>query len=139
MLGSKVVHAGPVGAGHALKALNNLLSATTLLISCEALQVARALRPRPGGDGRRGQRLDGAQLLDRVKLPDYVLPGTFDSGFGLRLMVKDLQTALALADGDRLACSARRDVGASCGSEPRPSCPADADHTEIARWLGSLR
>ena len=40
VLGSKVVHAGPVGAGDALKALNNLLSATTLLISCEALQVA---------------------------------------------------------------------------------------------------
>ena len=36
-LGKKVVHAGPVGAGHALKALNNLLSATSFLITLEAI------------------------------------------------------------------------------------------------------
>ena len=35
-LGKKVVHAGDVGAGHAIKALNNLMSAAHLLASSEA-------------------------------------------------------------------------------------------------------
>src|SRR5262249_41175072 len=41
VLGASVRHVGPVGAGHALKALNNLLSATTLLASTEAVLVGR--------------------------------------------------------------------------------------------------
>ena len=32
-IGGRVLHVGPVGAGHALKALNNLLSGTTLIAS----------------------------------------------------------------------------------------------------------
>ena len=89
---------GPVGAGHALKALNNLMSAAHLLASSEALLV--------------GQRfgLDPAVLLDAVngssgrsgstehKWPNFVLPATFDSGFAMALMVKDIRIALGLAE-----------------------------------------
>ncbi|MGH3387235.1 MAG: NAD(P)-dependent oxidoreductase, partial [Nocardioidaceae bacterium] len=42
VLGSKVLHVGDIGAGHALKALNNLLSATHLLATAEALRVGEA-------------------------------------------------------------------------------------------------
>src|SRR6266571_3894616 len=43
VLGSKVVHAGGiVGAGHAVKALNNLMSAAHLLVSSEAILAGRA-------------------------------------------------------------------------------------------------
>src|SRR6266702_5545396 len=40
VLGARVVHVGDVGAGHAVKALNNLLSATHLLATCEAMAAA---------------------------------------------------------------------------------------------------
>src|SRR5690606_14516807 len=75
----RVRHIGPVGAGHALKALNNLMSAAHLVASSEALLA--------------GQRfgIDPAVMLDAVntssgrsgstenKWPNYVLPGTYDS------------------------------------------------------------
>jgi 3-hydroxyisobutyrate dehydrogenase len=31
------------------------------------------------------------------KFPNFVLPGTYDSGFGIRLMVKDMRIAVDLA------------------------------------------
>src|SRR5262245_9284934 len=40
-LGGNILHVGSTGAGHALKALNNLLSATHLLASVEVLRVGR--------------------------------------------------------------------------------------------------
>src|SRR6185437_348007 len=39
-MGSRVQRCGPVGAGHAVKALNNLMSATHLLVTSEAMTAA---------------------------------------------------------------------------------------------------
>jgi 3-hydroxyisobutyrate dehydrogenase len=130
----RVRHVGPVGAGHALKALNNLMSAAHLLASSEALLV--------------GQRfgLDPAVMLDAVngssgrsgstenKWPNFVLPETYDSGFALALMVKDIRIALGLAEatGSPSALAARTvELWTEAAAELGP----DADHTEIVRWL----
>jgi 3-hydroxyisobutyrate dehydrogenase len=136
VLGARVVHAGPVGSGHALKALNNLLSATTLLITCEAVQVAERFGLDPAVFVSAVNDSTGRSYSTDVKLPDYVLPGSFDSGFGLQLMVKDLQTALGLAraTGAPLSLGA---VSAELWERAARDLPADADHTEIARWLAT--
>jgi 3-hydroxyisobutyrate dehydrogenase len=133
-LGSKVVHAGTVGAGHALKALNNLLSATTLLITCEAVLVAERFGLDAGAFVAAVNESTGRSYSTDVKLPEYILPGTFDSGFDLRLMVKDLQTALALAEstGSPVRLGA---ATVELWERATAELPEDADHTEIARWL----
>ncbi len=136
VLGSKVVHAGDVaGAGHAIKALNNLMSAAHLLVSSEALLAGRAFG------------LDPAVMLDIVngssgrsastenKWPRFILSGRFDSGFGLRLMLKDMNVALQLERAAGIPApvsQAAVDAWASAAA----ALPVDADHTEIARWLG---
>jgi 3-hydroxyisobutyrate dehydrogenase len=130
----RVRHVGPVGAGHALKALNNLMSAAHLLASSEALLA--------------GQRfgLDPAVMLDAVngssgrsgstenKWPNFVLPATFDSGFALTLMLKDIRIALGLAQatGAPSALAART---VELWAEAADALGPDADHTEIVRWL----
>jgi 3-hydroxyisobutyrate dehydrogenase len=127
-------HVGPVGAGHALKALNNLMSAAHLLASSEALLA--------------GQRfgLDPAVMLEAVntssgrsgstenKWPNFVLPGTFDSGFALDLMLKDIRIALGLAEatGAPSALAART---VELWAEAAAALGPGADHTEIVRWL----
>jgi 3-hydroxyisobutyrate dehydrogenase len=135
VLGSRVVHAGAVvGAGHAIKALNNLMSAAHLMVASEALLAGRAFG------------LDPAVMLDIVnassgrsgstetKWPKFVLPGTYDSGFGLRLMLKDMGIALGLqeATGTPAAVSA---AALAAWAEAAEALPADADHTEVAAWL----
>ncbi len=92
-----VRHAGAVGSGHAIKALNNLISATHLWITSEAMLAGQRFGLQPevmleiinGSSGRSGS--------SENKWPNFILPGTFDSGFGLRLMLKDMRTAVDLA------------------------------------------
>ena len=130
----RVQHVGPVGAGHALKALNNLMSAAHLLASSEALLTGQRFGLDPavmleavnGSSGRSGSTEN--------KWPNFVLPGTFDSGFALALMLKDIRIALGLAEatGAPSALTARTvELWADAAAELGP----DADHTEIVRWL----
>jgi 3-hydroxyisobutyrate dehydrogenase len=59
----------------------------------------------------------------------------FDSGFGLRLMLKEQKAALQLEHAAGITAplsQAAVDAWASAAA----ALPADADHTEIARWLG---
>ena len=134
VLGARVVHCGQVGAGHAVKALNNLLSATHLLATSEAmaaaagsgLDVPTVLAAINTSSGRSGST--------ETKWPNFIVPRTFDSGFSLHLMVKDMRIALGLAEaaGTPAALSA---AATSLWAEAAQALPADADHTEIARWL----
>lgn len=69
------------------------------------------------------------------KWPNFVLPGGYDSGFGLGLMLKDMKIATDLASGlgrpGRLGSRAV-ELWAEAHGELNPG----ADHTEIARWAG---
>lgn len=130
----KVVHAGPVGSGHAVKALNNLLSATHLLITSEAilagerfgLDSAVMLEIFNGSSGRSGSTEN--------KWPNFILPGTFNSGFGLRLMLKDMKIAVQLATQFDVPCELGHEA-VSLWSDAADDLAPGADHTEIARWL----
>ena len=134
VLARRVIYVGGTGAGHAVKALNNLMSATHLLATSEAMIAAAEFG------------LDIPTVLDAVntssgrsgstdtKWPKFIETGTFDSGFGLRLMLKDMRIALGLAQSGAVPASlsaAAVDLWARAASD----LPADADHTEIARWL----
>ena len=134
VLGTRVVPVGEVGAGHAVKALNNLLSATHLLATCEAmaaaaefgLDIPTVLGAINSSSGRSGSTEN--------KWPDFIVPRTFDSGFSLRLMLKDMRIALGLAAsaGTPSALSA---LAVDQWAQAAEALPEDADHTEIARWL----
>jgi 3-hydroxyisobutyrate dehydrogenase len=129
----RIYRAGPVGAGHAVKALNNLMSGTHLLITTEAMLVAQ----RFGIDAR--AMLDivnassGRSGSTENKWPNYVLPGTYDSGFSLALLVKDMRIALELAAAHAMP-SPLAERALALWTEAAERMPRDADHTEIVRW-----
>ena len=68
------------------------------------------------------------------KWPNFILPGAFNSGFGLRLMVKDMAIAVELA-GQVGAPSALGATTLRLWEEAAKGLPATADHTEVAKWL----
>jgi len=135
-LGARVVHAGEVGAGHAIKALNNLMSAAHLAVASEALIAGRRFGLDPevmleivnGSSGRSGST--------ETKWPRFILPETYDSGFGVRLMLKDCAIALAIEHQTGTAASVS-EAAAAAWSRAAGELPEDADHTEIARWLSA--
>ena len=127
-------HVGPVGAGHACKALNNLMSAAHLLASSEAVLVGREFGLDPavmlevvnGSSGRSGST--------ETKWPNHILPGTYAAGFAMELMVKDLRIALDLADGTSVP-HRHAEATIALWDEAFAALGPGTDHTEIARWL----
>ena len=134
VLGKQVLHVGPVGAGHALKALNNLLSATHLLVSSEAMLVGQefGLDPEVMLEAINGS--SGSSASTVTKWPRFMLGRGFDSGFPVRLMLKDMRIAIGLAGAT--GCPAHLgEAAVELWAEAADQLPADADHTEILRWL----
>jgi 3-hydroxyisobutyrate dehydrogenase len=134
LLSSKIVPVGPVGAGHAVKAINNLLSATHLLGTLEAIELAAKFGLDPatvvaavnGSSGRSGST--------EVKLPKFVLTESYDSGFALRLMLKDVGIAVDLAKQLDVPAGLAGTV-LEMWTRAASALAADADHTELARWV----
>jgi len=93
-MGKTLVHVGAAGAGHAVKALNNYVSASGLLAACEALVAAEKFGIDPHLVNQVFNASTGKNNTTEVKVENFMLSGTFNSGFSLALMRKDLQTAL---------------------------------------------
>jgi len=133
-IGKRVVHAGDVGAGHAVKALNNLMSAAHLAVTSEALIAGRRFGLDPavmldiinGSSGRSGSTEN--------KWPNYVLTEKYDAGFSIRLMVKDLRLALGIEHATDTP-SPVSEAALAAWEAALAELPGDADHTAIARWL----
>ena len=94
----KVFLTGGSGSGHAMKAINNFLSATTMAITSEAVIAGEkfGLDPKTMVDIINAST--GRSNSSEHKFPTFVLPRTFNSGFFLGLMAKDLRFAKALVD-----------------------------------------
>lgn len=129
-----IYRAGAVGAGHAVKALNNLMSATHLLITSEAMVIGEEFDISPEMMLPIFNASSGKSGSTENKWPNFILPERYDSGFSARLMLKDMRIALGLAEHvqvpSRLAA-----LATSMWGEAADALPADADHTEIARWF----
>jgi 3-hydroxyisobutyrate dehydrogenase len=130
----RLVPTGQVGSGHAVKALNNLLSATHLLATSEAMLAGEKLGLEPevmlsvfnGSSGRSGST--------ETKFPAFILPGSFDSGFALRLMVKDMRIAVGMAEAAGVP-HLLAGTALQLWDEAAEAMTPEADHTEIDRWV----
>ncbi len=91
-------HVGPAGAGHAMKALNNYVSAAGLLASFQALATAKAAGISPENFVDVINKSTGRNNTTEAKLEKFVLNEAFNSGFALQLMAKDVNIALELIE-----------------------------------------
>jgi 3-hydroxyisobutyrate dehydrogenase len=126
--------AGAVGSGHAVKALNNLLSATHLLATSEAMLAGERFGLDPETMLSIFNSSSGRSGSTENKWPTFILPGTYDSGFGLRLMLKDMRIATGLADQVGAPDPLGR-AAAELWARAAEALEATADHTEIINWL----
>jgi 3-hydroxyisobutyrate dehydrogenase-like beta-hydroxyacid dehydrogenase len=127
----KVYHVGTQpGLGQTMKVVNNLMSAAALAISSEAVTLAvkagldaeTVVAVCNAGSGRNSATLD--------KFPKQILPRTFDAGFSLGLMLKDVELCLKQAENLGLSLPAAEQVRAIWRSAVA-ELGADADFTKI--------
>lgn len=97
VMGKNVFYMGEVGSGHITKAVNNFLSACSVAATSEALALATkaGLNPRRAVDVI--QVSTGRSYATEFKFPRFVLPRTFDDGFRIELLNKDLDILTRLA------------------------------------------
>lgn len=125
---------GPTGAGHAVKALNNMLSATHMLATAEVIEVAKSFGLDPTRVISAINTSSGKNWSSEYKWPKFVLPETYDSGFSLGLMRKDIHIAVDLSTEVGRKADLCAHV-AQYWDDAGEALSADADHTDIARWV----
>jgi 3-hydroxyisobutyrate dehydrogenase len=134
-IGTSVHHCGGVGAGQAMKALNNLVSAGGFLIGIEALLIGQSFGLDPALMVDVLNASSGMNNSTQRKFNQFVLSRRFDSGFGLDLMVKDLGIALEVGGGTPAPFAELcRELWANAAELLGPG----QDHTAMARLSESL-
>lgn len=133
-LGNQIFYAGPLGAGHAIKALNNYVSAAGLVAACEAVIVGKRFGLDPGVIVDILNASSGMNNTTKVKMKQFMLSGAFNAGFTIGLMAKDLRTAAEVARAvggpSRLA-----EHCAGTWNEAEQALGYASDHTAIYRLL----
>jgi 3-hydroxyisobutyrate dehydrogenase-like beta-hydroxyacid dehydrogenase len=97
VLGRKMFHLGPVGSGHAMKSINNLITSVTFLATAEGLVIGKAYGLDPAVMNDVLNESTGMSWISRTHIPQRILSRRFDDPFKLDLMVKDITIALRLA------------------------------------------
>jgi len=136
-MGDKVFHVGPLGAGHAVKALNNYLGAAGTLAGFEALLIAQAfgLDPKPMLDAINAST--GRNSTTEKKIARDILTGAYASGFKLELMAKDVGIAARLARDLRVEAPFLKHTLKMWQAAKKELAPA-ADHSEIYKYQSRL-
>jgi 3-hydroxyisobutyrate dehydrogenase len=137
-MGKKIFHCGPLGAGHAMKALNNYIGGSGTIAAFEALLVGKAFGLDPATMVEVFNASTGYNSTTQRKIPQQVLTNAFASGFSAALMTKDVGIADGIA---RLAKVPAPYLSATSKlwRSALKRLPQGADHTEMFRFLEKLR
>ncbi len=130
----KVFCTGASGSGHAVKALNNYLSAVALAATAEAMMAGERFGIDPALMLEILNHSTGRNTATEQKYPAFVLTRKFDSGFALGLMAKDLRIALGLAEAVGTPASLLGKCSELYNCAER-RLGFGADNTEIVRYL----
>jgi len=130
----KVFLTGAPGSGHAMKALNNFLSAAALATTAEAILAGERFGIDPKVMIEALNSSTGRNTATDQKYPAYVLPRTFNSGFALGLMAKDLRIALELARSVGTPATLLKDC-TDLWNAAADQLGLDADNTEVVKYL----
>jgi 3-hydroxyisobutyrate dehydrogenase len=133
-MGNQIYYAGPLGAGHAIKALNNYVSAAGLIAACEAMHAGQAFGIDPNVIVDIINTSSGMNNTTKNKCKQYMLSGTYNAGFSAGLMAKDVRTALEIAEAMKTSTAFAKPT-AEAWNAMEQKLGFIADHTEMHRFL----
>ncbi len=137
LFGSKIVHVGAVGFGHAIKAMNNTMLAANVWAAGECLLSLKKM----GMDLRVAFEVlnagSGRSFASESLLPGRLVDGNWPLAFKLALLDKDVRIAAATTHEQHLSTplldlvsnlytAARRDLGES------------SDYIEVCKYLAKM-
>lgn len=135
--GKTIAHVGAVGAGHAIKAVNNAMMAANMLVAAEGLlslkkfgfDMKTALEVLNAGSGR-------SNVTENL-LPKRVVDGEWPLTFKLSLLDKDIRIAASVAHAQHLAVPMLALTSQLYTAALRELGPG-ADYIEVAKFVAGL-
>jgi len=97
VMGKQVFHLGPIGAGHAMKCINNLITAITFMATAEGLTIGKQFGLSPDVMIDVLNMSTGMSWISQTQFKQRIFNRKFDDAFKLELMVKDIGIAMELA------------------------------------------
>jgi 3-hydroxyisobutyrate dehydrogenase len=135
--GKRIEHMGPVGTGHAMKAINNALLAVNILAVGEAL----AALVKAGVPVRTAVEVlnasSGRSFVSEALVPERVLNGSWPRTFRLALLDKDVRIARDLLRQVHVPGPVL-DVSGDVLGHARAALGEEADYIEAIRWIEQL-
>ncbi|MEO6380373.1 MAG: NAD(P)-dependent oxidoreductase [Caulobacteraceae bacterium] len=97
VMGKKSVHLGPSGSGHAMKCINNLVTAITFMATGEGLIMGSKYGLDPAAMNEVMNESTSGSWITRNHIPQRIISRTFDDQFKFALLLKDVNIALGLS------------------------------------------
>ena len=134
VMGRAVFHLGALGSGHAMKCINNLITALTFSATAEGLVIGKRFGLDPAVMTQVLNESTGMSWISRNHIAQRITSRSFDDPFKLELMLKDIGIALGLAreQGLELPLSA---LGEQLWSAAAREAGPGASVSELARWV----
>jgi 3-hydroxyisobutyrate dehydrogenase len=133
-VGKRIEHMGPVGTGHAMKAVNNALLAVNILAVGEGLAalVKAGVPARTAVDVLNAS--SGRSFVSEALVPERVLTGEWPRTFRLALLDKDVGIAGSLLQEADVPAALLELTGRLL-TQARAELGEQADYLEAIRWI----
>jgi 3-hydroxyisobutyrate dehydrogenase len=133
-MGDRLFETGPLGSGHAMKALNNFVAATSFASTAEAMLIGK----RFGLDLTTMIEImnvsTGRNFHTDVVMKDHVIGEKYGTGFAVGLLAKDVKIAADLGRAMKVEAPLSELVGRRW-AEARDALGSDSDNTKaILAW-----
>ncbi|MBX3644990.1 MAG: NAD(P)-dependent oxidoreductase [Rubrivivax sp.] len=133
-MGRAVHHVGPLGAGHMMKCINNLITSMTFSATMEGLTLGKRVGLDPAAMVAVLNESTGGSWITRNHIAQRVLSRSFDDPFKLELMLKDIGIALDLSREAQLPMPLSG-LGQQLWRAAALAAGPGASVSELARWV----
>jgi 3-hydroxyisobutyrate dehydrogenase-like beta-hydroxyacid dehydrogenase len=134
IMGKARFHLGPVGAGHTMKSLNNLVTSVTFMATGEALLAGKSAGLDPDTMIDVMNISTSGSWITQTHFKQRIFNRTFDDPFKLALMVKDIGIALKAASGTKTSMP----VAEETGRQWRAIADGQPDGASVSRLIAGM-
>jgi len=134
LMGKQTFHLGPCGAGHAMKSINNLITASTFLATAEGLALGTKLGLDPEAMTDVINQCTAMSWISQTHIKQRVLSRSFDDPFKLALMSKDMRVALDQAKAEQLSLPLSEQSHQQY-RQAESAADTQASVSELVRWV----
>jgi 3-hydroxyisobutyrate dehydrogenase len=134
VVGKGTFHLGPIGSGHSMKSINNLITAVTFLATAEGLALGTRLGLDPNVMTDVLNVCTGMSWVSQTHFRQRITNRAFDDPFKLELMLKDVRIALGLAEDQDMPLPLSK-LGEKIYALADDSAGAGASVSELVRYV----